>query len=80
MDYNVIMEEPDACKLQKLWIEVTKLRRERNYDQIRALYVDSVRKGVLSPYWPPRNDLESGVKLRFLSALNEGGITDLWTK
>lgn len=69
-------EAPDAYKLQKLWIKVTKLRRSHNYDCIRTLYIDSIKDGTLSLGWPPRNDLECGVLCRFFLAFREADLID----
>lgn len=69
-------EMPDNYKLQRLWIEVTKLRRAHSYSQIRTLYIDSIKSGILSLDWPPRNDLESGVLCRFFLAFRDADLID----
>ena len=69
-------------KLQRLWVEITKLRQEGNYKKIQVLYHQALISGLISwdifdDYVNPRNPLEVGLLLRFRNLLEEGGYTNL---
>lgn len=53
-------------KLQRLWVEITKLRQEGNYKKIQVLYHQALISGLISwgifdDYVNPRNPLEEGL-------------------
>ena len=61
----------DAHKIQRLWVEVTKLRREHNYEPIKVLYIRAIMNGVISPIREHWNDLEHGLLNRFYTSFRE---------